>query len=196
MKWLLNLAIPFKSKVAEPSIEQNLIDLEKGKQLYTESRLDDALIYLNQALKSGFDISLCELRAKCFQELDSHYKAIEDFDKVIEENPLEFSHYYSRAVSKSAVFDVGGQIEDLHNFIYYYKKSKNIETNILKKLETDLITAKSHIEKVKTNMASIHNTGCLEIKNRINECLYQLKKIKLRSNNSKILQNNRVLLSR
>lgn len=194
MKWLLNLGILFKSTVSEPDFKQDPIDLEKGKQLYLASRFHDALVYLDDAVNAGFDIAVYELRAKCFQKLDYHYKAIDDFDKVIEENPLEFSYYYSRAVSKNAVFDISGQIEDLHNCIYYYKKNKNIESSVLKNLETDLLAAGNHIEKIKSNITSIHNARYFEIKNLINDCLYQIKKIRLRSNKFKTIKSNRVPL--
>ena len=149
MKWFVNLGIQFKSKVSEQNPEQDTADLEKGKQLYLSSRFNEALSYLDNAVNAGFNSTVYELRARCFQKLNYHYKAIEDFDRVIEDNPLEFSYYYSRAVSKNAISDIGGQIEDLHNCIYYYKKNKNIESRILKNLETDLITAGDYIESVK-----------------------------------------------
>ncbi|MFD2942459.1 hypothetical protein [Flavobacterium notoginsengisoli] len=181
MKWFVNLGFPFKGKIVEQNIHQNSADLEKGKELYLSRQFSEALSYLDNAVNSGFDSTVYELRAKCFQKLNYHYKAIDDFDKVIEDNPLEFSYYYSRAVSKNAIEDISGQIEDLQNCIYYYKKNKNIESGILKNLETDLITAGKYVEGVKNTITSVHNVSYIEIKNLINECLLQIKRIRLKS---------------
>ncbi|AWK06664.1 hypothetical protein HYN56_21495 [Flavobacterium crocinum] len=181
MKWFVNLGIQFKSKVSDQNPEQDTADLEKGKSLFLSSKFDEALYHLDNALNSGFNSTVYELRAQCFQKLNYHYNAIEDFDKVIEDNPLEFSYYYSRAVSKNAVFDIAGQIEDLQNCIYYYKKNKNIENSILKNLETDLILAGNYVEGVKSTITAVHNISYTEIKNLINECLLQIKRIRIRT---------------
>jgi tetratricopeptide (TPR) repeat protein len=188
MKWFVNLGIQFKSKFPEQNHEQETADLEKGKQLFLSSKFDEALYHLDNALNSGFNSTVYELRARCFQKLNYHYKAIEDFDKVIEDNPLEFSYYYNRAISKNAISDLSGQIEDLHNCIYYYKKNKNIENHILKNLETDLKIAGNYVEGVKNTIASIHNISYLEIKNLINDCLVQIKKIKPHTRRFKTLK--------
>lgn len=180
MKWFVNLGIQFKSKAFEQNLRQNTADLEKGKQLYLSSKFDEALYHLDNAINAEFNSTVYELRARCFQKLNYHYKAIEDFDKVIEDNPLEFSYYYGRAVSKNAISDISGQIEDLHNCIYYYKKNKNIESSILKNLETDLITAGNYVEGLKNTIATIHNVSYSEIKSLINECLFQIKRIRIR----------------
>ncbi|WP_289661268.1 hypothetical protein [Flavobacterium panacagri] len=194
MKWFVNLGFSFKNKVSEQNIQQDAADLEKGKELYLSSQFSEALSYLDNAVNSGFNSTVYELRAKCFQKLNYHYKAIDDFDKVIEDNPLEFSYYYSRAVSKNAISDITGQIEDLQNCIYYYKKNKNIESRILKNLETDLITAGDYIESVKNTIASVPNNSYLEIKNLINECLLQIKRIRLKSRRFKTPKNEEILL--
>ncbi|MDQ6530523.1 hypothetical protein [Flavobacterium sp. LHD-85] len=194
MKWFVNLGILFKSKVSEQNLHLENIDLEKGKELYLSSRFNEALSYLDNAADSGFNSTVYELRAKCFQKLDYHYRAIEDFDKVIEDNPLEFSYYYSRAISKNAVADLSGQIEDLHNCIYYYRKNKNIENSILKNLETDLIIARNYVEGLKNSIASVHNISYPEIKNLIGECLIQIKKIRIQSRRFKTIRNRGILL--
>ncbi|MTH17622.1 hypothetical protein [Flavobacterium sp. LC2016-01] len=194
MKWFVNLGMQFKSRFSKSNPAQDLIDLEKGKQLYLASKFHDAVLHLDVAANSGFNIAVYELRAKCFQKLDYHYKAIEDFDKVIEDNPLKFLNYYSRAISKNAIFDLQGQIEDLHNCIYYYKKNKNIESAILKNLERDLLTAENYVEGIKNNIASIHNVSYAEIKNHINECLLQIRRIKLRARRFKSQRSTEILL--
>ncbi len=193
MKWFVNLGFHFKNKVSEQNLQQDSADLEKGKELYLSSQFSEALSYLDNALNSGFNSTVYELRAKCFQQLNYHYRAIDDFDKVIEDNPLEFSYYYSRAVSKNAVYDITGQIEDLQNCIYYYKKNKNIESSILKNLETDLIIAGNYVEDVKNTIASVHNISYHEIKNLINECLLQIKRIRLRARRFKVQKYESIL---
>ncbi|KRD10338.1 hypothetical protein ASE21_11545 [Flavobacterium sp. Root901] len=180
MKWFVTLQTKIKGRFFKSNLKE--VNLEKGKQLYLTSRFKEAILHLDNAANSEFDSTVYELRASCFQKLDYHYKAIEDFDKVIEFNPLEFSYYYSRAVSKKAVFDFTGQIEDLHNCIHYYKKNKNIEIGLLKTVETDLITAGNHIEKLKKNIGSFQNASYLEIKALLNDCLQQIKKIKPQTN--------------
>jgi|GEM_PF-1845279 len=194
MKWFLNLGLPFKSKALETSIKQDSIDLEKGTQLFLSNQFDEALFHLDNALNKGFNSGLYQLRAKCFQKLNFHYKAIEDFDKVIEDNPLEFSNYYSRAISKNAISDISGQVEDLQSCIYYYKKHKNIENSILKNLETELITTRKYVESVKSTIASLHNISYSEIKNLINESLLQIKKIRPRTRRLKTTKNSKILL--
>ncbi len=194
MKWFVNLGMQFKSKFSKPTPVQNLIDLEKGKQLYLASKFHDAVFYLDSAVNAGFDIAVYELRAKCFQKLNYHYKAIEDFDKVIEDNPSKFLNYYRRAISKNAILDLQGQIEDLHNCIYYYKKNKNTESPILKILERDLLTAEKYVEGIKNNIVSIHNVSYSEIKNLISECLIQIRRIKLRARRFKSEKSNGILL--
>lgn len=194
MKWFVNLGMQFKSKLSKSNPTQDLIDLKKGRQLYLASKFHDAILHLDVAVSSGFDISVYELRAKCFQKLDYHYKAIEDFDKVIEDNPLKFLNYYRRAISKNAVFDLQGQIEDLHNCIYYYKKSKNIKSNILKNLERDLLTAENYVDGIKSNITSIHNVSYVEIKNLISDCLIQIKRIKIRTRRFNSQRNRKILL--
>ncbi|WP_281233924.1 tetratricopeptide repeat protein [Flavobacterium gelatinilyticum] len=182
MKWFAELETKFKDAFFKTLPPQNLVNLQKGKELYLSSRFDEALLYLDNAVNSEYDPAAYELRAKCFQNLNYHSKAIEDFDKVIEENPLEFSYYYSRAVSKNAVSDLDGQIEDLQNCIHYYKKSKNIENAILKKLETDLITAGKYLENVRYNISLSPKTPYLEIKKLIRDCLSQIRHIRITKN--------------
>lgn len=176
MKWFAYLGIQSKSKMLE-SVEQCSVDLQKGKDFFLSNRFNEALYHLDIAVNSGFNSSVYELRAKCFQKLNYHYKAIDDLDKIIEDNPLEFSYYYSRAVSKNALSDISGQIEDLQNCIYYYKKNKNIENSILKNLETDLIATGNYVEEIKNTILSIHNVSYSEIKSLINDCLFQIKRI-------------------
>ncbi|KQB42611.1 hypothetical protein [Flavobacterium aquidurense] len=189
MKWFNDLGIKLKNIFFKSNSKQELINLKRGKELYLSNKFSEALLYFDHSVNSGFDLKVFKLRAKCLQKLNKHSQAIEDFDKLIEDNPLEFSNYYRRAISKNAIFDLKGQIEDLHTCIYYYKKNKNIENNILKNLETDLIDAGNYIEKIKNSVTSIHNVPYFEIKNLVNESLNQIKKIKLQNNKFKKLEN-------
>ncbi|MBF4505342.1 hypothetical protein IRZ83_01605 [Flavobacterium sp. JLP] len=181
MKWFTNLTMKFKDKFSASNSNEGLENLEKGKQYYFSNQIQDALFYLDNAINSGFDNGAYELRGNCLQKLDYHYRAIEDFDKAIEIDPLEFSNYYSRAVSKKAILDFTGQIEDLHNAIYYYKKNKNIENNLLKAFETDFLSAKTYIESLKQNITELHQAPYLEIKTLIKDSLHLIKKVKLRN---------------
>ncbi|WP_337965425.1 hypothetical protein [uncultured Flavobacterium sp.] len=194
MKWFNNLEAKLKTTFFKSKSSQELIDLKKGKKLYLSNKFSEALLYFDNSLNSRFDLKVFKLRAKCLQKLNKHSRAIEDFDKLIEENPLEFSNYYRRAISKNAVFDLQGQIEDLHNCIYYYKKSKSIEKPILKNLETDLIDAGNYIDMVKSSITSIHNVTYFEIKNLVNECLHQIKSIRLQKNQFRRIENDPILL--
>lgn len=194
MKWFSELRVKFKAIFLKSNSTKEFASLKKGRELYLSNKFSDALLYLDNLINLGFDVKIFKLRARCLQKLNKHSQAIEDFDKLIENNPLEFSNYYRRAISKNATFDLQGQIEDLHTCIYYYKKSKNIESNILKNLETDLIDAGNYIEMVKNSITSIHNVHYFEIKNLINECLIQIKKIKLQNTRFKKLENQEVLL--
>ncbi|MBF4516888.1 hypothetical protein IRZ71_11050 [Flavobacterium sp. ANB] len=182
MNWFINLTGKFKDKFSSSNAtNEGLENLEKGKRLYNSNQIQDALIYLDNAINLGFDNGAYEIRGNCFQKLDYHYKAIEDFDKAIEMNPLEFSYYYSRAVSKKAILDFTGQIEDLHNAIYYYKRNKSVENNFLKIFETDLLIAKTYIEGLKQNITDLHHTPYLEIKTLIRDSLHLIKKVKLKN---------------
>jgi tetratricopeptide (TPR) repeat protein len=183
MKWFTNLKVKYKTTFSKSNLNEGQENLEKGKKLYLSNQIQAALSHLDQAINLGFDTDAYEIRGNCFQKLDYHYKAIDDYDKAIEINPLEFSYYYSRAISKKAILDINGQIEDLHNAIYYYKRNKNTENNLLKTFETDLLIAKTYIESLKQNINELQNTHYLQIKNLIRDSLLLIKKVKLKKTN-------------
>ncbi|MEO7976569.1 hypothetical protein [Flavobacterium sp.] len=194
MKWFKNLRIKFKSTSVSSNTKQEVLKLQRGKKLYLSNKFSEALLYFDNAIASGSDVTIFKLRARCLQKLNKHSEAIEDFDKLIEDNPLEFSNYYRRAISKKAISDLKGQIEDLTTCIYYYKKNKNLETTILQNLETDLIDAGHYIERMKNSIISIHNVPYVDIKILVNECLRQIKKIRLQNNKFKKLKSDGMLL--
>jgi len=183
MKWFFNSILEgLKRRFSKSKSDEGFAHLEKGKQLYLSNKFQDALLYLDSAINLGFDNGVYIVRGNCLQKLDYHYNAIEDFDKAIEMNPLEFSIYYSRAISKKAILDFTGQIEDLHNAIHYYKKKLNIENHILKAFETDLLTAKMNIDGIRQNMYEARKIlPSIEIKALIKDSLHLIKKVKGRS---------------
>lgn len=178
MKWFASLKVKFNKIFTKSDPPQELVDLEKVKQLYLLERFNEALFYLDKAVISGFSSAVYELRAKCFQKLNFHYRAIDDLDKIIEDNPLEYSFYQSRAVSRNAVYDITGQIEDLHSCIYYYRKNENIQFSILKELETDLLAARNFIENSRADIGA-RSSPYPAVKNLITESLGRIKKIRV-----------------
>jgi tetratricopeptide (TPR) repeat protein len=182
MKWFNTLVIKkFTERLSKPVSNDGSLHLEKGRQFYLSNRFQDALLHLNCAINSGFDQGVYALRGTCLQKLDYHYNAIEDFDKAIETDPLEFSIYYNRAVSKRAILDFTGHIEDLHNAIYYYKKHSTIENQVLREFEAHLQAAKMDIEGPIQNRHEIRKAPSLEIKSLIRDSLNLIKKAKGRN---------------
>jgi tetratricopeptide (TPR) repeat protein len=182
MKWFISSTIKkIRDRFSKSTTNEGLVNLEKGKQLYLSNQIKDAIFYLDSAINSGFDTDAYEVRGNCLQRLDYHYNAIDDFDKAIEINPLKFSSYYSRAKSKKAILDFTGQIEDLHNAIYYYKKGSNAEKTILKAFETDLLLAKTKIDNLRNDLNELHKVPAAEIKTLIRESLNLIKKTKVKT---------------
>ncbi|WP_264524236.1 tetratricopeptide repeat protein [Flavobacterium sp. N502536] len=182
MKWFNTLTIKkFTERLSKSHSNEGSAHLERGRQFYLSNQFQDALLHLNIAINSGFDQGVYALRGNCLQKLDYHYNAIEDFDKAIETDPLEFSIYYNRAVSKRAILDFTGHIEDLHNAIYYYKKHSNIENQVLKAFETDLQAAKMDIEGPVQSRYEGRKAPSLEIKSLIRDSLNLIKKARVRN---------------
>ena len=183
MKWFNNLTLEKIRGKFSKSItnSEESVHFEKGKELYAANQFQEAIIHLENAISSGSYHEAYKLKANCLQKMDYHYNAIEDFDKAIEANPLDFSSYYSRAVSKKAIFDFTGQIEDLHNAIYYYKKNTILENSILRSFESDLLFAKMSIDGLTKNAAEIAKIPSLEIKSLITDSLHLIKQVKLKN---------------
>ncbi|WP_264537464.1 tetratricopeptide repeat protein [Flavobacterium sp. N1736] len=182
MKWFTNLTIEkIKGKFSKSNTSTESVHFEKGKELYFANQFQEAIIHFDNAITSGLYYEAYKLKGNCLQKLDYHYNAIEDFDKAIEANPLDFSNYYSRAVSKKAILDFTGQIEDLHNAIYYYRKNSILENSILRSFENDLLFAKMKIEGLTKNAAEIARIPSLEIKSLIRDSLHLIKQVKLKN---------------
>lgn len=182
MKWFADLTIEkIRGKFSKSGANEESVHFEKGKELYFADQFKEAIIHFDNAISSGSHLEAYKLKGNCLQKLDYHYNAIDDFDKAIEENPLDFSNYYSRAVSKKAILDFTGQIEDLHNAIYYYKKNSILENSILRNFENDLLFAKMKIEGLTKNAAEITKIPSLEIKSLIRDSLHLIKQVKLKN---------------
>lgn len=128
MKWLLNL---FNNKSQEKS-ESNRKWIEgynaykNGKELYLKRQHNDALYYLDKAIENGFEDDVFDLRAGCLQELEYHYEAIADFNKAIVLSPKDCNKYFSRSVSKGAIKDYQGEIDDLRLAIELSKEDSEL----------------------------------------------------------------------
>jgi tetratricopeptide (TPR) repeat protein len=182
MKWFTNLSIKLKGKFSKSVTDQSAEILETAKKLMSAHQYEEALLCLDSAITSNSDNdNAYKLKGECLQKMNFHYNAIEDFDKAIETNPLEFSNYYSRAVSKKAILDFTGQIEDLHNAIYYYNKSAVLKKSILRAFESDLLSAKMNIEMLAKNASEITKTPALEIRTHIKESLHLIREVKLKN---------------
>ncbi|TDW49177.1 hypothetical protein EV144_103704 [Flavobacterium sp. 270] len=184
MKRFISLTLKkFKINFFETTIPEGKKYIEKGKQSFLLHQFQDALLFFNNAIDSGFEDEVYELRACCLQKMNCHETAIEDFDKAIEYNPLKFSNYYSRALSKKAILDYAGLVEDINNAIYYYKKSLILDNVILKKFESELLNVKADLEKLTPNFHHINKRPLLEIRNLIGDSLRLIRKARFKNHN-------------
>lgn len=167
----------FSKSVIDPGAE----NLEKGRNFFLCNRISEALPHLNKAIHLGFETDVYELRGNCLQKLECHMNAIDDYDMAIENDPLKFSVYYSRALSKKAVRDFTGHIEDLYSAIYYYKKSPRVENQTLKTFETDLLSAMRDIKHEMQNSDHPEKIPSSEIKSLIRDSLLLIKKVRLKT---------------
>lgn len=181
MKRFISLTLKkFKDRFFKTTIPQGIIFLEKGKQSFLSHQFNDALLFFNNAIDSGFEEDVYELRGCCFQKMNFHETAIEDFDKAIEFNPLKFSNYYSRALSKKAILDYAGLVEDINNAIHYYKKSSILDNVVLKNFESELLAAKVDLEKLTPNFYHVHKRPLIEIRDLIGDSLRLIRKARFK----------------
>jgi tetratricopeptide (TPR) repeat protein len=95
----------------------------KGINCYLDQQWDEALVHFDKALEEGAirdDIdgrNFYSYRAQCLQTLKYHYDAIVDFDKAIEISPNDCNLYFSRSISKGAILEYEGEIDDLRKAI-------------------------------------------------------------------------------
>ncbi len=91
---------------------------ERGKNLYFQNEILQALHNFDTAIDSGFEgADVYSMRGGCLQTLQYDLDAIDDFTKAIEFDPEDSNYYYMRSISKGAVGDLHGGIEDLKEAI-------------------------------------------------------------------------------
>ena len=92
--------------------------LERAKHLYFQNKVQQALHYLDTAIDSGFEgADVYGMRGGCLQSLHFDLDAIDDFTKAIEFDPEDSNNYFMRSISRGAVGDLQGRIDDLNEAI-------------------------------------------------------------------------------
>jgi len=114
---------PIKKPAIEPTENGQLWQegakaLERGKDLYFQKEDPQALHYFDIAIDSGFEgADVYGMRGGCLQKLQFHLDAIDDFTKAIEFDHEDSNNYFMRSISKGAVGDLQGRIDDLNEAI-------------------------------------------------------------------------------
>lgn len=114
-----------KSPVTEPTPTENdhlwlkgHKALERGRDLYLQNELQQALRYFDSAIESGFEgADVYNMRGGCLQSLNFDLDAIDDFTRAIEFEPEDSNNYFMRSISKGAVGDLQGRNDDLEEAI-------------------------------------------------------------------------------
>ena len=92
--------------------------LERGKELYFQKDDQQALPFFDAAIDSGFEgANVFGMRGGCLQSLHFDLDAIDDFTKAIKFDPEDSNNYFMRSISKGAVGDLQGCIDDLKEAI-------------------------------------------------------------------------------
>lgn len=92
--------------------------LERGRELYFKNEVQQAMRYFDIAIDSGFEgADVYCMRGGCLQSLKFDLDAIDDFTKAIEFDPEDSNYYFMRSISKGAVGDPQGRIDDLNEAI-------------------------------------------------------------------------------
>ena len=91
---------------------------ERGKDFYFQNEHQQALRYFDAAIDSGFDDeNVYGMRGGCLQRLNWHLDAIDDFTKAITFDPGDSNNYFMRSISRGAVGDLHGRVDDLNEAI-------------------------------------------------------------------------------
>lgn len=163
MKWL---SIFFKKKPSEYYSDKSDLEWDaficyaRGEKYFLESEFDEALKLFDKAVEKGFEKKdIFEFRGLCLQSLGYEFDAIEDFNKAIMFSPDNCHLYYNRALSKEAIFDYQGEIEDIEKAIELSKKDSPLnrqynkdaiingyQNGIIGMYEISLFSAKSRLE--------------------------------------------------
>ena len=113
----------FKRPTTEPTESDHLWRegyraFERGKDLYFQNEAQQALHYFDTAIDSGFEgADVYGMRGGCLQLLQFDLDAIDDFTKAIEFDSEDSNNYFMRSISKGAVGDLHGRIDDLNEAI-------------------------------------------------------------------------------
>jgi tetratricopeptide (TPR) repeat protein len=92
--------------------------LERGKDLYLHNEVQQALRHFDIAISSGFEgADVYGMRGGCLQSLKFDLDAIDDFSRAIEFDSEDCNNYFMRSISKGAVGDLQGRIDDLEEAI-------------------------------------------------------------------------------
>lgn len=123
MRWLINL---FKKKIqsseygtqqTNEKLYEGFLAFQEGEKLYENRKNNEALNYFDLAIDKGFLEKSYEFRGRCLQELNYDYDAIDDFNQAIAMTPEDCKLYFSRSLSKGAIGDFQGEVDDLEKAI-------------------------------------------------------------------------------
>ena len=123
MSFFDTIANFFKKPATEPTENDHLLrerykSFERGQDLYFQNDVQQALRCFDTAIDSGFeDADAYGMRGECLQSLKFHLDAIDDFTKAIELDPEDSNTYFQRSISKGAVGDLHGCVDDLNEAI-------------------------------------------------------------------------------
>ena len=132
-----------------------------GEDLYFQNEIQQALGYFDTAVDSGFELaSLFAARGNCLQSLQFDLDAIDDFTRAIELEPDDSNVYYMRSISRGAVGDLQGRVDDLNEAIRVaaipnaanrshneFAKERGYANGVAGKYQMDLLRAKLDIER-------------------------------------------------
>ena len=113
----------FKKPPTEPTESDHLWRegykaFDRGQDLYYQNEVQQALHYFDTAIDSGFEgADVYGMRGGCLQSLHFDLDAIDDFTKAIEFDPEDSNNYFMRSISKGAVGDLHGRVDDLNEAI-------------------------------------------------------------------------------
>lgn len=90
----------------------------KGKELYLEKRIEEALVHFDDAIKCGYVYAdVYAMRGGCLQALRFDLEAIDDFDSAIALEPENCNLLFQRSFSKESIGDLQGEAADLEKAI-------------------------------------------------------------------------------
>jgi tetratricopeptide (TPR) repeat protein len=170
----------------------------KGINCYLDQQWDEALVHFDKALEEGAirdDIDgrdFYSYRAECLQTLKYHYDAIVDFDKAIEISPKDCNLYFSRSISKGAILEYEGEINDLRKAIelsrentrlnreYNDKAQKMGYSNAAHMFSSRMMIPESNLESEAQRQEMLNNAASDSERERLRKSFEEIKNLKLR----------------